>query len=442
MKKSKKWVFGVCLLLGAGLSAAACGEASTELQGAGNRETSLKTAALAEPAYPSQPDREEDFDKWRAYLDENAVQPAVTEQVDEFAFCTAVPLLEARKNNLVYSPVSLYYALALAASGTGGDTAAELYDFLGASDANLSEEAAKLYRLLNKDSSISRLQIATSLWVEPGLKLKQPFLDTAAGQYYASIYQVDFAAKQAGSRMGQWVKEQTNGTIAPEIRTTPEQVMSILNTVYFYDEWTDAFREKDTKDGIFYLKGGAQVQVPFMNREFGSHGYRVGDGFTASQLSLKENGSMVFVLPDEDRTLEELLDTPEKLREALEGGESHMGEVKFQVPKFLSTSRCDIKEMMQKQGITKLFEEGDFSKMTEEKGLFVSAISQDSRISINEKGVEASAFTQNDYSGAAMPDGKAEIILNRPFLYGIRTDGVWLFIGVCDDPGPEVVFDG
>lgn len=439
MKKNKKQLLGFFLLIGAGLSAAACGKASPGLQGAGDRQTAAKTAALAEPVYPSQPDREEDFEKWRAYIDENEVPQSVTDQVGDFAFRTAVPLLEARKKNLVYSPMSLYYALSLAASGTGGDTAAELYDYLGAPDGGLPEDAARLYRLLNKENSVSRLQIATSLWVQPELELKQPFLDTAAKQYYASVYQMDFASKQAGIRMGQWVKEHTKGTISPDIKTNADQVMSILNTVYFYDEWLDAFPEKDTQEDTFYLKGGVQVRVPFMKREFGSHGYRIGDGFTASSLPLKENGAMVFVLPDEDHTVDDFLASPEKLKEALEGGESHMGEVKFQVPKFQTDSQCDIKEMMQAQGITKLFEDGDFSKMTEADGIFVSAISQDTHIAINEKGVEASAFTQIDYTGAAMPDGRAELILNRPFLYGIQTGGVWMFIGICDNPEPEIV---
>lgn len=439
MKKNKWRICVFFLLLGAGLSATACGKASPGLQGAGDRQTAAKTAALAEPAAPSQPDREADFEKWRAYMDENEVSPSVTDGVEDFAFRTAVPLLAARKKNLVYSPMSLYYALSLAASGTGGDTAAELYDFLGAPDGGLPEEAARLYRLLNKENSISRLQIATSLWVEPELKLKQPFLDTAAGQYYASVYQVDFASKQAGIRMKQWVKEHTKGTISPDIKTSEEQVMSILNTVYFYDEWIDAFQEKNTEEETFYLKGGVQVRVPFMKQEFGSHSYRIGDGFTASSLSLKENGSMVFVLPDQDHTVDEFLSSPEKLREALEGGESHMGEVKFQVPKFQTDSQCDIKEMMQKQGITKLFENGDFSEMTDADGIFVSAISQDTHIAINEKGVEASAFTQIDYTGAAMPDGRAELILDRPFLYGIQTGGIWMFIGICDNPEPEIV---
>lgn len=111
-----------------------------------------------------------------------------------------------------------------------------------------------------------------------------------------------------------------------------------------------------------------------------------------------------------------------------------MGEVVFKVPKFTSDSRSDIKEMMMKLGINGIFENGDFSGMTDQKDIFISSITQNGHIGIDEKGVEASAFTDIAYAGAALPDGRAEMILDRPFLYGIKKNGVWLFIGICDNP--------
>lgn len=79
-------------------------------------------------------------------------------------------------------------------------------------------------------------------------------------------------------------------------------------------------------------------------------------------------------------------------------------------------------------------EGADFSQMTDADGVLVSSIRQDSHISVNEKGVGAASFTDLAYAGAALPDGRAKMILDRPFLYGIEDNGVWLFIGVCDVP--------
>ena len=266
------------------------------------------------------------------------------------------------------------------------------------------------------------------------LKLKEAFQKTAAEQFYASIHNVDFSDEKTGVEMGKWVQENTKGTIVPEIKTDSEQLMHLMNTIYFYDEWTDRFSESETKKGDFHLADGSTVETDYMNATFASRGYSTGEGYVSSALGLKENGSMVFVLPDEGVPISHFLESPERLREALEGGGNHMGEVVFKVPKFTSDSRSDIKEMMMKLGITGIFEDGDFSGMTSQKEIFISSITQNGHIGIDEKGVEASAFTDIAYAGSALPDGRAEMILDRPFLYGIKKNGVWLFIGICDNP--------
>lgn len=79
-------------------------------------------------------------------------------------------------------------------------------------------------------------------------------------------------------------------------------------------------------------------------------------------------------------------------------------------------------------------DQADFSGMTQDQAFF-SQILQETHIAIDEKGVEAAAFTKLDYAGTAAPNEKeAYMILNRPFLYGIVSDGVLLFAGVCNQP--------
>lgn len=53
--------------------------------------------------------------------------------------------------------------------------------------------------------------------------------------------------------------------------------------------------------------------------------------------------------------------------------------------------------------------------------------------------MEGAAYTMLVMAGAAMiQDQQADMILDRPFLFGIRTtQDVWLFLGVCRDPGME-----
>jgi serpin B len=57
-------------------------------------------------------------------------------------------------------------------------------------------------------------------------------------------------------------------------------------------------------------------------------------------------------------------------------------------------------------------------------------------MAVDEKGVEAAAFTQLMMAGSGLPKGEpAALILDRPFLYSITAaHGSVLFTGICRSP--------
>lgn len=120
---------------------------------------------------------------------------------------------------------------------------------------------------------------------------------------------------------------------------------------------------------MFYTDDGQEIICDFMNRENGSAGFRKGENFTASELALK-NGAMVFVLPEENVGVQELVQSAETLREALSGtnGQS-VGEVVWKVPKFSYGYKADgMKEMLQTLGLNEAFgESADFSGISDQK---------------------------------------------------------------------------
>ena len=81
-------------------------------------------------------------------------------------------------------------------------------------------------------------------------------------------------------------------------------------------------------------------------------------------------------------------------------------------------------------------ESADFSGISDQKPLGLSDVAQEVHIGIDENGVEAAAFTEILWAGAALPQGRAEMILNRPFLYAVKNKGQILFVGICQDPVP------
>lgn len=377
----------------------------------------------------------EDHDVSRKVRKQNPVEDDFLAALTGFSYETSSAILSGAEGNANYSPLSLYFALALAGTGANGETQSQIFDLLGISGADeLSAQCGNLYRLLYTDHEITKLKIASSLWMDNNTVFNDSFVQNAAENFYASSYSADFTDETTGKAMGQWVSNNTNGTLSPNFQTDAEQILSIINTVYFYDEWIDRFNKAKTAEDVFHAPEG-DVTVDFMNQTFGSMAFVKGDGFTRSALGLKGSGQMVLILPGEGVSVSELLSSAESVQALFEGGESGYGEVVWQIPKFSFDSKYELVDALKTLGMTDAFEQNsDFSGITD--GIaFITNVTQQTHIAMDEQGVEASAFTEICYAGSAMPDGRAEMILNRPFIYGITAaNGTLLFVGVCNNP--------
>ncbi len=396
----------------------------------------------------------DDFDASRDIREQNPLSEDFLNAVSDFSFQTASSILaeSAAGENINYSPLSLYYALAVATSGAGGETGDELLELLGMPDtATLNEESGNLYRRLFFDNEFGKLLIANSLWLDDDMNgekitYKDEFVETAASNYYASSHNVDFADPTTAEAMAEWIAEKTEGTIAAEFEIDPEQIFSIINTIYFRDQWIDRFDSDKTAPDVFHLADGGKVETDFMHSSYFSASFARGEGFTRSSLSLKNESRMVFILPDEGVSVHDLLASPKKLEAAFTGGRNSWGEVVWQIPKFSYSTKLDLNETLQGLGVESAFtREADFTGITEHQA-FINEVSQETHIEINEEGVVASAFTHIAYAGDGMPEDRAEMILDRPFIFGITkpvafatADGyegvdTLLFVGICENP--------
>lgn len=416
-----------CVVLAVGLVAAG-------VHGFGGRQKAGSGNPLVKVEQPVRAFAADDYPALNEYLAQNTVSDEFYEAMAQFSWKTASELLTDGSENRNYSPVSLYYALAMAAAGAGGETQEELLSLLGMSDVEeLIEQCGNYYRRKYRDDEISKLTLANSIWLDDNVTWKKDYPERMAQELYAEVYWTDLALPDAGKQMGAWVAKNTGDLLQPTFGTDPETILNILNTIYFEDEWLDRFNAKRTAADEFYTADGETVTCDFMNStQLGSF-YR-GDGFLMAGRNLKKTGSMIFVLPEEGVSVQELLASPEKLKEAFTAQRDIYGEIVWQIPKFDFSTKLDVKDALQELGVNRAFEmDADFSGITDDVA-FLSGVRQESCISIDEIGVSAAAFTQIDYAGAAPPEDTAYMILNRPFLYAIMTKDSPLFIGVCENP--------
>ena len=404
-------------------------------------DDNLKTMVklLAQPVLPEATDR---FD-WEAkdkLREDNPVDTEFMTALNTFAVRTSTAVLHENGVNRNFSPLSLYYALALAASGAEGQTQKELLDLLGAADTvKLAEQSGNLYRLLFTDNEVTKLQIANSLWIDNDLEVTGAYTQNAVKHFYAWVFAADFTDPATAMAAARWVAANAKGTIEPQITLDANTVMLILNTVYFYDEWQKGFEKAQTAESEFELAGDDKVTCDFMQAEYGMKKYYQDAGFMRTELELKGGGVMSFILPDKDVKVDSLLADAARLQTALTGGEEKAAKMFFKMPKFKYGYESKLVEILKTLGISDAFDDqADFSGIDGKRDLYISDVIQQTHIGVDENGVEAAAFTQVSIATMSMPitlEETVEFFLERPFIYTITSrEGALLFVGVCDNP--------
>lgn len=402
--------------------------------GEGSAEDVPAEPVSVQAEYPTFP---ADWEERARVLEENPVDEDFLAAVNRFALRSGAQILQEEGG--CYSPLSLYYALALAAEGAQGQTAEELYALLGADGDRLGEQCSNLFRRLWTDDEEGTVLMANSLWLDEVVQgqpvhFREKYLQKAVERYYASVFTADFSDAATGQRIGDWVYENTREKLRFEPQPNEDQMMAILNTVYFNSPWRKPFLEGQTKDDTFTRADGTEQTVPFMHHTEEGDYYR-GEGYAAASLSLLK-GRMHFYLPDEGVDVRSLLEREDLFTPPVpEEGKSW--EIAWSVPKFTCESKWSVIPALQKLGLNLPFSGGaDFSGLSDVPAR-ITAIEQGTRIGVDEDGVEAAAYTYValEALGASMEKPEpVEMNLNRPFLYTITSeDGAVLFLGICEE---------
>lgn len=124
-----------------------------------------------------------DFDTLKQVRDQNPIEDEFIKALNEFTYKTSANILTEAGKNINYSPISLYYALSLAASGAEGETEDQLLALLGVSDKECFLNSAETYiagftKIIKWENS--KLQILYGLTMNLGvnrLYLKMNLLD-------------------------------------------------------------------------------------------------------------------------------------------------------------------------------------------------------------------------------------------------------------------------
>lgn len=407
----------------------------------------LSSIALAEAVYPRATKYPGKFkinhDSWTEERHARWVSgKQIGSDVNDFYKKTAEEFLSGDENR-AYSPVNVYMALAMLGETTDGESREQILDLLGADNIGELREDAKNMWLANycNDGAVTSI-LANSIWLNEDVNVEQQTVDTLAKNYYASSYRGDVGSDKMTKAVQTWLNKQTNGLLSDYVKDVsldPQTIMALYSTVYFRAKWDGQFDKSDNDTKIFHAANG-DIQTEFMNGTETYGWFFAGDDFGATYLDFKEGGQMWFILPDEDKTIDDVLSSGEYIKLMSDPAEwKNKKELKIHhsIPKFDISSSIGLSEGLKNLGVTDVFdiEKADFSPLTD-SATFVSEANHTARVVIDEEGCTATAFTAMVYLTAPMPpEDEMDFILDRPFIFVVTSDTQQpLFIGTVNDP--------
>jgi len=336
--------------------------------------------------------------------------------------------------NPVISPLSIFYALAMADEGARGDTAAAFESVFDIPIEDARQVAAYMLGQLSNLDAGTTVNVANSAWLDDSLKVEQAWVDLISAYYETSVYNTDLQAKGAVDLVNQWISEKTNKLIPQMINTIDDETVALLiNAIYLKADWAVQFDPKDTYDQEF-INGDGMVFVPFMSSD------------PMTRLVIDTPEAEGVVMPYIDGRLAFLAAMPKSGSFRLDGtvipdlraAAQQLDNVKVAMPKFHTEyGAADLKPALTSLGLGVAFEPGvaDFTGIA--PNLFISAILHKVSMSVGEEGTEAAAATVIGFNTTSAPlEDPISIVFNRPYLYAVidTVSGIPLFLGWMEDP--------
>ena len=387
--------------------------------------------------YDNIQDWRKDYDTWS---EANAARSECTKLalsgLQDF-FTEANSKFLSGNDNAVWSPANAYIGLAMVAELTEGNSRQQILDLLGSKNTDtLRSQVSAVWESAYKDGNEAS-HLANSLWLQKGLSYRQDTMDALSYHYYADVYQTNL--KNAGGAIGAWLNNNTGGLLRNAKATIPKDaVLALYSTLYFQSKWSDQFNAINNTRDTFHTPGG-DATVTYMNKKLVTMNYYYGDCFSAVRMGLKNGSSMWFILPDEGYTPADVLADGQYMDMLLGNDWENVKymKVNLSVPKFDVSGQQDLARGLKEMGVTDVFDlsTSDFSTITSDTPVFLTAANQAVRVQIDEEGVKAAAYIEFPGAGSPMPPEEIiDFILDRPFLFVISTDNIPLFAGVVNEP--------
>jgi serpin B len=367
-------------------------------------------------------------------------QKATTDNAFSFKLYNAIGAGDNTTDNILVSPLSISFAVAMTSNGANGETLTGIrnaMDFNGFSQADLNAYYNNLITNMPELDPNTTLNIANSIWYKQGADVLPAFIAVNTESYKAKVQALDFSSASAVQTINNWVSTETNGKIPTILNNIPSNAfMYLINALYFKSNWNEKFDASATAPASFYLADGSTVQNPFMHSTVDANVYHDSNVSVIELPYSNKKYSMVIVEPAATTTLKELTAGLDSTKWA--GWMSSLSGDKVQValPKFSFSYSILLNDALKSLGMSLAFsDQADFSNISATR-LQISAVQHKTFVAVDETGTTAAAATSVGVVSSAEPVDPVSYTINHPFIFVIRemNTGLVLFTGEVNNP--------
>ena len=408
----------------------------TELQTTNQKEnTTEKTTDSSETT--TEPTTEPTTELTTEPTTELETPTAETETMENNALNRAVKLVDSfeANNNILVSPTSLDYVLAMVANSGDEDIKEDVEKYLG---RNLNEINQYYYDLMIKAENDVFLNIANSFWYDQRYTLNLPFANLVKQHYLADVF-AEPMDNGSIDKMNKWAKDNTDGLIDKIVDYDMLPIYSsVFNAVLFDGKWTSKFDAKDTFEQEFNVNEETKKIVKMMpGTEYSYFENEYATGFEKTYGTDKRY-SFIGILPKKegefnlsDLDLTTFLASKEEVTTYIRLPKLELGWDSSDK----SINKYDLNDVLNNLNLGSIFDArflDDLDVPSAKKAFQVT------KILVDEDGTKAAAVTGGiEAEGDILEDENAKrVYLDRPFAYMIvdNTNGEILFIGKCLEP--------
>ncbi|ORX78042.1 hypothetical protein BCR32DRAFT_328678 [Anaeromyces robustus] len=363
----------------------------------------------------------------------------------DFAFLK----MENKKKNMLYSPLSIEYALKMLQEGANGNTYSEINKIVG------NEELPK-YISLDKNLSLANGLFIRNTYSE---YVKPSYVSTLRDKFYAEVVEDEF---NDASNVNEWIEDKTLGIIKDMLRDdivqNPRTSLILVNALAMDMKWAYPFRDESTHGRTFYKENGQEIEATTLSTTISANGvsYYKDDDLTVLTMDLKKYSEFQFefvaIMPKNENlssfvekvTREQIDEIDEKLISSYDERDG----IYIRIPKFKFQYDLELKKDLINLGVNDAFSpiKADLKKIADpedpDKKLYVGDALHKADIEFSEEGIKAAAVTVIIIMAAgAAPGPRREpqpvnVIIDKPFMFMIRdknTKNIW-FTGTVYEP--------